>query len=753
MIYIRETIQYLSMTYNQYKGNRQCFSSNENNNDYYYKNYHKNGFTKYNNHQKYKNAKKYVFQEESKLNSKNDFLQEKYGGISSEDYITNEDYNLLLEDMEKLKNENKNIKELKEKFEQEIKKLKNYLKEKEKKEKDFKSEIKEIEKLKSENKNMKELKEKLEQEIQKLKNNMKEKENEENKINAENKEYEELKNENKNLKELKEKLEQEMQKLKNNMKVKENEENKVNAINKKYEELKNENKNLKELKENFEQEIEKIKNNLKEKENTFKAEIKNNQKLIKNFKTEKNKYELQIKEKEKEINKLKIDKENILNELRITQKENKSYIDEINKQNELINNLEKKNLYFEKSFENEKKKNDELEKLIKGKNEKILYYGNKFEQIKNIMSDINLLNENKTEDREINKNMSFNKEENINREEEEHNKNSIRIKNGNGKVGIFNKELNCYMSSVIQILKNIKEFSEVILNIENLNDDILSSLQNLIYSLYYSKKKSIYITEFKTSFSKIYTRFEGRNSNDSTFFLIYLFSYLQKILPSSKKSSTNLSEFSFLNLNNKELEGLKKFLEKFESKNNSFIHDLFYYFQMSELICSGCNEAKVSFQGNNVLFLSIKDGKTELNSLEQCINSYLYTKDKKDDKDFTCSSCGRQTISHVMSLVKLPPILIINLKKVGDNSLYTHDIDIPFRLKTRDIEKLKKFNMEYELIGFIKHYGSADDGHNIAYTKNIFDQKWYEFNDSKVELIKGYPQTDKAFLLFYQIIH
>ena len=219
------------------------------------------------------------------------------------------------------------------------------------------------------------------------------------------------------------------------------------------------------------------------------------------------------------------------------------------------------------------------------------------------------------------------------------------------------------MSSVIQILKNIKEFSEIILNIEN-NDDILSSLKNLIYLLFYSKKNSISITEFKSNFSKIYTRFEGRNSNDSTFFLIYLFSYLQKILPSSKKNSTNITEFSFLNLNNKELEGLKKFMEKFESKNNLIIHDLFYHYQMSELICSGCNEAKISFQGNNVLFLPIIDGKTKLNSLEQCINSYLFTKDKKGDKDFVCSYCGRRTISHVMSLVKLSPILIINLKKL-----------------------------------------------------------------------------------------
>ena len=655
------------MSYNQHKRNRQDFSSNENNNDYTYNKHYKNSSYNYYYYPRNKYGRKYEFQEESKLNYKNGYLQENYGDISGDDYITNEDYSLLIKEIEKLKNDNKNLKESKEKFEKEI---------------------------------------------QKLKNNLKEKENIENKFNVENKEYNEVKNENKNIKELKEKLEKE---------------------------------------------IEKLKNNLKEKENTFKTEIKNNEKLIKNMKIEKNKYELQLNEKEKEINKLNIDKEKILNVLKITKKENNSYIDEINKQKELINNLEKQNLCFEKSLENEKKKNDDIEKLTKEKDEKTPHYEKKFDQNKNIISDINFSNENKTEDKEINKNNLFNKEQNINREEEEeeeenYNKNNIIIKNGNGKVGIINKELNCYMSSVIQILKNIKEFSEIILNIEN-NDDILSSLKNLIYSLFYSKKNSISITEFKSNFSKIYTRFEGRNSNDSTFFLIYLFSYLQKILPSSKKNSTNITEFSFLNLNNKELEGLKKFMEKFESKNNLIIHDLFYHYQMSELICSGCNEAKISFQGNNVLFLPIIDGKTKLKSLEQCINSYLFTKDKKGDKDFVCSYCGRRTISHVMSLVKLSPILIINLKKVGDNSLYTHDVDIPFRLKTRDIEKLKKFNMEYELIGFIKHYGNANDGHNIAYTKNIFDQKWYEFNDSKVESIRGYPEIDKAFLLFYQIVH
>ena len=86
------------------------------------------------------------------------------------------------------------------------------------------------------------------------------------------------------------------------------------------------------------------------------------------MKIEKNKYELQLNEKEKEINKLNIDKEKISNVLKITKKENNSYIDEINKQKELINNLEKQNLCFEKSLDSSNENNEENENI---KNEKI----------------------------------------------------------------------------------------------------------------------------------------------------------------------------------------------------------------------------------------------------------------------------------------------------------------------------------------------------------------------------------------------
>ena len=56
------------------------------------------------------------------------------------------------------------------------------------------------------------------------------------------------------------------------------------------------------------------------------------------------------------------------------------------------------------------------------------------------------------------------------------------------------------------------------------------------------------------------------------------------------------------------------------------------------------------------------------------------------------------------------------------------------------------------LLDFIKHFGNEKGGHNISFAKNIFDNKWYSFNDTIVKEEKQFPSTDKTFLLFYQII-
>ena len=487
----------------------------------------------------------------------------------------------------------------------------------------------------------------------------------------------------------------------------------------------------------------------------IKYEIKNKEKIIKELNNQKIELEKKIKEKECDIKNLKVALEKNINESNNIRTENKLFLDDNNKLKIKIKELGNGNSKLMKSLEEEKNKNLTYNNIIKNKEEEILFLQNKFNLIKDILIDIKKRNEDKKANNKMtveSKTKEVEEEEKEEEEEEEEEGYESITNKNNGKIGLDNEELNCYMSSVIQILKNIKAFSSLILKIDKKDDDIIVSLQNLIKSLYYSKKKSVSLIEFKKHFSQVYKKFEGKKDNDSTFFLIYLFQYLQKILLKSGRRVTNLSEFSHLNLKSEEKKELAKFLEVYEPKNYSDLNDLFFGYQMSEIICSACNNLEITFQSFNILHLSLYDGTTKLDSLEQCINSFLFTKDKKGSENFDCTKCHRKCLSHVISLVKLPPILIINLKRVGEKYIYIHDISIPFILNTNTIEKLEKFDMEYELIGYIKHFGSDKSGHNIAYAKNIFDKKWYCFNDDEVkeESISN-NSTKGSFLLFYQL--
>ena len=555
---------------------------------------------------------------------------------------------------------------------------------------------------------------------------------------------------NQEIKNLKKTIEEEIEKLKKNI------ENEKDRKKKEFEKLiktiENErdtkHKEIEKLKKNIENErdtkleklIKTIENERDTKHKEFEKLIKTIEKEIENKNKENEELNKIIENKEKEIeNKNKENEElikTIENDRDTQNKEIEKLIKTIENdrdtQNKENNNIFNQISQLIKIFDNEKKKT----KNYNGVNNKIFkekeignnnYLETQINSIKNIISDIqtNYLNKEEVEQK-------TNCNEHI-----------------NGLVGLKNTEHNCYMNSVIQVLKNIKEFISEIDKSKS-EDNIFQSLKRLLGELRYSNEESVSISEFKRYFSQIYKRFEGRKNNDSTYFLIYLFQYLHKIFNQPNKNITKIDIFNNLNLKNEEKNELNNFLIKYESKNNSFIHDLFFGYQMNKIICGRCDHISISFQSFNILDIPLMDERKKLTSLEECLNCYLLTKDQKGVRGFECSNCNKNNLSHLISILKLPPILIINLKRVGENAVYYHEIEIPFILKTQSIEKLNKLNKIYQLIGFIKHYGNEKDGHNVAYTKNIFNDKWYKFNDEKCKE-ESNPTRDKSFLLFYQL--
>ena len=182
-------------------------------------------------------------------------------------------------------------------------------------------------------------------------------------------------------------------------------------------------------------------------------------------------------------------------------------------------------------------------------------------------------------------------------------------------------------------------------------------------------------------------------------------------------------------------------------KRETFIFDTFYIYFINEIKCKTCDYKSQIFQKMNFLDFPIVTVDGDVKSLEECFDNYQKIKDVKE----TCSKCNCFGTTHECIFLEIPPVLIINLKRVGEQSVYFNEIEIPHKL---DMGKIIKHSTKvpssiYELRGFIKHEGDEKSGHNYAFCKNMFDDEWYEYNDSICRNIKNEPKLNKIFFLCY----
>lgn len=450
-----------------------------------------------------------------------------------------------------------------------------------------------------------------------------------------------------------------------------------------------------------------------------------------------------LENKDKEINDYKSKIQQYKNDInRIVEfynKKKKELEKEIPQLNLKIKKVENENKELKIALESEKNKNIINNIMLEEKNKKIKHFHELFGLI-NAYKDKILKNG-------IDNQVKLNFEKSLNNKNDQEYNHEFNY----GKIGIINNGLNCYMNSVIQIIKNIKNFWINILNYDK-EDIITNSLRKLLNNLYYSKSKNISIYEFKKDFGSVYNKFANDKQNDSTIFLNYLLQHLNKVFKQPKEPISSIYKFTPLKLSLSEENELEKFLNNYEANNNSYINDLFYGYQMDKFVCTRCEASQISFQSFNILHLPMIYENEKVKSLEESLNFHLITNNMYGINGFECSKCGYKNLSYITCIIKLPQILIIYLKRVGENTVYYHEIEIPHILKTKLIEKLNSINKQYELIGFIKHFGNEKSGHNVAFTKNIFDNKWYSFDDTIVKEEEEFPSTDKSFLLFYQII-
>ena len=486
-------------------------------------------------------------------------------------------------------------------------------------------------------------------------------------------------------------------------------------------------------------------------ENSMKLKIKNNE------------------EKEKEL----LDKELILKE-----KENK-----LKKKEKSLNLREQKLKEREQQLkEGEQKLKEEQEKLIKLRNE--------INQQMNILNNMKINNNNNNHNNIImhnnnniiiqNNKMNDLNNNNLNNNiqnipiknnflnENDQNKKQIIIKNNNKKInikqskytfliqqnklpkiGLKNLGKSSYVNSILQILRNIGVFANYFLNPEKISflDNVKEimplsfAIKELYLNLYPKDKKNISIYEPLQILKVLYeinNNYTANRENNIIYVLNDILINLHREL-----NTSNIYEEKYNYDKHNRNDCINKGISFFTKINTSIIFNTLNWFSIRERRCIKCNTSIFHFETYNSYKLDILScyNYNKLNNINKSISiiDCLKFHTSKFNESFFCEKCGKpESFESNFKIFSSPNIFIFLLDRGIDFNGNNELLNIPFFLEKAinlgDLIENKKAPFNYRLIGIASI--SLIDKKYVAWCKSPITDKWYFFNDEKIEVTK-----------------
>ena len=157
--------------------------------------------------------------------------------------------------------------------------------------------------------------------------------------------------------------------------------------------------------------------------------------------------------------------------------------------------------------------------------------------------------------------------------------------------------------------------------------------------------------------------------------------------------------------------------------------------------------------------------KNTATSLHDCFNDFMKPETLDRDNLWYCSGCKEHVqATKTMELMRLPEILIIQLKRFEWNNAFSSDkintlIDYP--LNQLDMSKHcidSKYAIRsgekpiYDLYAVSNHFGRMGFGHYTAHCRDVQESQWYTLDDSSCRPCSENDVKSKAgYVLFYQL--
>ncbi|XP_049923086.1 uncharacterized protein LOC126404121 isoform X3 [Epinephelus moara] len=173
--------------------------------------------------------------------------------------------------------------------------------------------------------------------------------------------------------------------------------------------------------------------------------------------------------------------------------------------------------------------------------------------------------------------------------------------------------------------------------------------------------------------------------------------------------------------------------------------------------CSTCHNGTESDGAFWHLPLELVESYSDDYSVVNGIEEFFRDSDLSGENQMYCDGCDDKSDAKIKCAIKdHPEVLMLLLKRFEFDYQYMAYVKInctvavPYTLQIPG-------NQTYELYAVVDHSGDLRSGHYTATIKSQDDDKWYNFNDSRVTLrdyqpfqVDNFEKSSSAYLLFYR---
>ncbi|KAI0773259.1 cysteine proteinase [Trametes elegans] len=357
-----------------------------------------------------------------------------------------------------------------------------------------------------------------------------------------------------------------------------------------------------------------------------------------------------------------------------------------------------------------------------------------------------------------------------------------------GTSGLKNLGNTCYMNSTIQCLSATVPFSRFftdgrwksavnMVNPMGTKGNLANAFANILRDMWQAENGTLSPVTFRRSICGHAPQFSGSEQHDSQEFLSFLLDGLHedlnRILKKPQIVSTPEREA--------ELERLPTQIASeqewqiYRMRDDSLVVDFFQGQYRNRMECLTCHRTSTTY--NTFMYLTLPIPANRGNqkvTLQQCIEAFVKEEVMDKSDAWHCPHCKTlRKATKRLSLSRLPPVLLIHLKRFSAKGPFTDKIEtfVEFPLKGLDLTNYmppplppgvngpSQLSIDdprcqvppyrYDLYGVTNHFGTLSTGHYTAFIASRGG--WLYCDDSRVTSADAKDVVGKpAYILFYK---